>query len=65
MKFPIKDFFSKCDQICSFLRSPAISCSFIFCAVIAASYESMEIGYSMRSLLNALISKVVNSIVCW
>ena len=40
-KFSIKDFFSKCDQICSFLRiwsyllkKPLME-NFIFCAVIA------------------------------
>ena len=39
MKFAIKDFFSKCDQICSFLRicshllKKSLMESFIFCAV--------------------------------
>ena len=39
LKFPIKDFFSKCDQICSFLRiwshllKKHLMENFIFCAV--------------------------------
>ena len=39
MKFLIKDFFSKCDQICSFLRiwshllKKSLMENFIFCAV--------------------------------
>ena len=39
MKFSIKDFFSKCDQICSFLRiwshlmKKSLMENFIFCAV--------------------------------
>ena len=41
MKFPIKDFFSKCDQIRSFLRiwshllNKSLMENFIFCAVVA------------------------------
>ena len=37
MKFSIKDFFSKCDQIRSFLRSllkKSLMENFIFCAVL-------------------------------
>ena len=39
MKFSIKDFFSKCDQICSFLRiwssllKKSLMVNFIFCAM--------------------------------
>ena len=42
-KFPINDFFSKCDQICSFLQSwlhlvkKSLMEYFIFCAVIRAA----------------------------
>ena len=42
MKFSIKDFFSKCDQICSFLRiwshllKKSLMENFIFCAVLCA-----------------------------
>ena len=40
IKFSIKDFFSKCDQICNFLRiwshllKKSLMENFIFCAVI-------------------------------
>ena len=45
MKFSIKDFFSQCDQICSFLRiwSPLLKKSlmenFIFCAVVKQVFQ--------------------------
>ena len=44
MKFSIKDFFSKCDQIHSFLRiwshllKKSLMENFIFCAVIDLTY---------------------------
>ena len=55
MKFFIKDFFSKCDQICSFLRicshllKKSLIENFIFCAVIAAE-ETSEIVFSQPVL---------------
>ena len=42
MKFPINDFFSKCDEICSFLRiwshlrKKSLMENFIFCAVMTS-----------------------------
>ena len=45
MKFSIKDFFSKCDQICSFLRiwphllEKSLMKIFIFCAVLIISLD--------------------------
>ena len=46
MKFSIKDFFSKCDQICSFLRiwsrllNKSLMENFIFCTVLGITESS-------------------------
>ena len=48
MEFSIKDFFSKCDQICSFLRiwsyllKKSFMENFIFCAVFVFNFEYFE-----------------------
>ena len=50
MKFPIDDFFSKCDQICSFLRfgshllKKSLRENFIFCAVSHKGLYKTKIG---------------------
>ena len=47
MKFPIKDFFSKCDQIRSFLRiwshllKKSLMENFIFCAMLFYGYPDI------------------------
>ena len=54
MKFPIKDFLSKCDQICSFLRiwshllKKSLMEKFIFCAVhiVGTAVFQPDIKYS-------------------
>ena len=43
-KFSIKDFFSKCDQICSLVKESLMG-NFIFCAVIFIR-ETSEYHYS-------------------
>ena len=48
MKFPIKDFFSNCDQIRSFLRiwshllKKSLMENFIFCAVYFENWRLLE-----------------------
>ena len=48
MEFSIKDFFSKCDQICTFLRiwshllKKSFMENFIFCAVFVFNFEYFE-----------------------
>ena len=48
MKFFIKDFFSKCDEICNFLRiwshllKKSLMENFIFCAAILASVDGVR-----------------------
>ena len=55
MKLSIKDFFSKCDQICSFLRirshllTKSLMENFIFCAVLV-SQDVQLIGIQIIEL---------------
>ena len=49
MKFSIKDFFSKCDQICSFLRilsyllKKSLMGNFIFCTLIRCMMDNVQL----------------------
>ena len=53
IKFSIKDFFSKCDQIRSFL---ILNENFIFCAV----YESVDLQIKVLDLyLKQLLTKII------
>ena len=52
IKFSIKDFFSKCDQIPSFLRilshllKKSIMENFVFCAVLFTDYHYWQVPYA-------------------
>ena len=60
MKFSSKDFFSKCDQICSFLRiwshllKKSLLKNFIFCAVKCCQGKSYTLKIWFDSLLTAI-----------
>ena len=60
MKFYIKDFFSKCDQIRSFLRicshllKKSLMENFIFCAVKVITTASQKIALRLKSNIKAL-----------
>ena len=59
MKFSIKDFFRKCDQICSFLRiwahllKKSLLENFVFCAVFEIFYAK-----GLRQCWNSRISRI-------
>ena len=45
MKFSIKDFFSKCDQmrIWSYLLKKSLMENFIFCAVYSSNHDTFQV----------------------
>ena len=65
IKFSIKDFFSKCDQIHSFLRiwshllKKSLMENFIFCAVITI-FQSLAVSTIVQL---AIITKVPNNVI--
>ena len=67
MKFSIKDFFSKCDQICSFLRiwshllNKALMENFIFCAVFIVQQIIETFSNVSLLLLHTLREKWPNT----
>ena len=68
MKFSIKDFFSKCDKIRSFLRiwshllKKSLSGNFIFCAVLGATIQSLSNKKSSENIRNPEKRYVVETI---
>ena len=61
MKFSIKDFFSKCDQICSFLRiwshllKKSLMENFIFCAVLEQATALLDLASHMKRFPSQLL----------
>ena len=67
MKFSIKDFFSECDQMCSYLRiwshllKKSLTKNFIFCKVQPTEIVSMVFDMPCY-LQNRVLSQTVNSV---
>ena len=69
MKFSIKDFFSKCDQVRSFLwiwsdlLKKSLMENFILCAVVIAAPSNVVIATTSNEIFSS--TKIVNIIEFW
>ena len=67
MKFSIKDFFSKCDQIRSFLwiwshlLKKSLTENFILCAVCKESFENPDTVMKTSVKITSLVTKLVKN----
>ena len=59
IKFCIKDFFSKCDQISSFLKK-SLKESFIFCAVFTQQILKLRLDFLFNDLNSFSFNTVIN-----